>query len=133
METSDELYSEFLLDLYRNPLNKKRLADFDATGLEFNPLCGDHTELFLKFDSADRLTDIGFQGEGCAISQAATSLATEHVKGKTKQQIKEFDGEKLLELMGLKKLNPTRLRCALLGLTAIKKSLAHAETLANHI
>jgi nitrogen fixation NifU-like protein len=123
MEIGQEMYSELLLDLYRHPLNKKQLADFDINSVEFNPLCGDKVELFLKFDASDRLEAIGYQGEGCAISQAATSLLTEHVKGKTKQEIQALTGETLLDLLGLKNLNPTRMRCALLGLAAVQKAL----------
>ena len=123
METNDELYSELLLELYRHPFNKKKLADFDANFSEYNPLCGDRVELFLKFDAGDRLTDVGFQGEGCAISEAATSLLTEHIKGKTRSEIENLSSAALLELLGLKNLNPTRLRCALLGLKAMQHSL----------
>ncbi len=127
MDTDQELYSELLLDLYRHPLNKKRPAVFDISFVEFNPLCGDKVELFLKFDAGDRLEDIGYQGDGCAISQAATSLLTEHVKGKTKQEIEQLTGETLLDLLGLKNLNPTRMRCALLGLKALQHSLKTAN------
>lgn len=123
METNDELYSELLLDLYRHPLNKKKLVDFDASFSEYNPLCGDRVELFLKFDASDRLINIGFQGEGCAISQAAVSILTEQVKGKNKQEINELSTTTMLELIGLKNLNPTRLRCALLGLKTIQQAL----------
>jgi nitrogen fixation NifU-like protein len=123
METDQELYSELLLDLYRHPLNKKKLVDFDANFSEFNPLCGDRVELFLKFNADGKLADIGFQGEGCAISQASVSLLTEHVKGKTKEEIQAITAESLLNLLGLKNLNPTRLRCALLGLKTIQQSV----------
>ncbi len=127
MTPSESVYSELLLDLYRHPLNKKRLAVFDISFIEFNPLCGDKVELFLKFDAGGRLEDIGYMGDGCAISQAATSLLTEHIKGKTKQEIQALTGETLLDLLGLKNLNPTRMRCALLGLKALQQSLKTAN------
>lgn len=127
MTPSESVYSELLLDLYRHPLNKKRPAVFDISFIEFNPLCGDKVELFLKFDAGGRLEDIGYMGDGCAISQAATSLLTEHIKGKTKQEIQALTGETLLDLLGLKNLNPTRMRCALLGLKALQQSLKTAN------
>ena len=115
----EELYKETILELYRNPHNKKIVEDFNAYQKENNPLCGDEIELFLKFDSDDKLIDIGFQGEGCAISQAGVSLITEYVKNKTKVELQKITADHILVLLGLKNLNPTRLRCALLGLKTL--------------
>jgi nitrogen fixation NifU-like protein len=120
---TDDLYRETILELYRNPKNKKILDDFNAYQKEHNPLCGDEVELFLKFDTENKLRDIGFQGEGCAISQAGISLLTEYIKNKTKEELKTITGEQVLVMLGLKNLNPTRLRCALLGLKTLQKAL----------
>jgi nitrogen fixation NifU-like protein len=120
---NDELYRETILELYRNPKNKKILEDFSNYQKENNPLCGDEVELFLKFDNDEKLIDIGFQGEGCAISQAGVSMLTEYIKGKTKEELQTITGEELLNLLGLTSLNPTRMRCALLGLKTLQKSL----------
>ena len=119
-----EIYKEFILDLYRNPLNKKTLADFDVHHREYNPHCGDDIEVFIKFDEAGRVADIGHQGAGCAISQAAVSLITEHVKGKTKEEILVISDVQMIELLGIP-ISPMRLKCATLGLQAIRKGIEH--------
>lgn len=115
------LYTDILLDLYRHPLNKTALNDFDVSQKETNPLCGDEVEIFIKFDEHDTVTAIGWQGEGCAISQAAASLVTDTLKGKKKQEIRNITKEEVLQMLGLENLNPTRLRCALLALECLKK------------
>jgi nitrogen fixation NifU-like protein len=120
---NDELYRETILELYRNPKNKKILEDFTVYQKENNPLCGDEVELFLKFDTNGKLIDIGFQGEGCAISQAGVSMLTEFIKGKTEKELQTITGEDVLLMLGLQNLNPTRLRCALLGLKTLQKAL----------
>jgi nitrogen fixation NifU-like protein len=120
---NDELYRETILELYRNPKNKKILENFSLYQKQDNPLCGDEVELFLKFDDQKKLVDIGFQGEGCAISQAGVSILTEHIKGKTKEEIQVITGEEVLNMLGLTNLNPTRMRCALLGLKTLQKAL----------
>ena len=116
-----ELYHEIILDLYKHPLNKTALADFDVQHKEHNPLCGDVVELFLKFDK-NKISQVGWQGDGCAISQASTSLLTDAIKGKTKTALKKITKDDVLEQLGLTNLNPTRLRCALLCLEALKKT-----------
>ena len=119
----DNLYSDILLDLYRHPLNKQPLGKFDVHTKEANPTCGDEVEIFIKFDKKDKISNIGWQGEGCAISQTATSLLTDYVKGKKKQDIKKIDKDKILKMLGLEKINPTRMRCALLSLQALNNAI----------
>lgn len=122
---TDTLYTDILLDLYRHPLNKQPLSDFNAHYQENNPLCGDQIELFIKFDADDTVSAIGWTGDGCAISQASASVVTEHVKTKSKMQIEKITSDEVLGMLGLKNLNPSRMRCALLALEAIHNSLIH--------
>ena len=84
-----ELYQELILDHSKNPRNFHALdhADHEAEG--FNPLCGDRIKVFLQMEG-DKIKDIGFQGTGCAISKASTSMMTAAVKGKTKQEAEEI-------------------------------------------
>jgi nitrogen fixation NifU-like protein len=77
-----ELYQQIIVEHNRAPRNFKRLDDADRTAHGYNPLCGDKIELFVKLEG-DRIADVGFQGKGCAISQASASLMTGAVKGKT--------------------------------------------------
>ncbi len=117
------LYHEFILDLYRHPLNNQALADFDLRQTEKNASCGDLIELFIKFNKNKKVGAVGFKGDGCALSQAGASILTEQMKGKTKNELTKITKEKILEWLGLEKINPSRLRCVLLGLETLRKAL----------
>ena len=117
-----DIYKDVILDLYRHPANRKTLADFDAKYREINASCGDDVEVALKFDNNGRIADIGHQGQGCAISQAGVSLATDFVKGKTKEEIMAINDGQGLELLPIP-ISYGRSKCALLGLKAIKNAL----------
>ena len=118
----EEIYKEMILELYRNPLNKKALLDYDAKYKEFNPSCGDEIEIFIKFDASGKVVDIGRQGQGCAISQAAVSLLTEEINGKTREEIKLLTENQMIEMLGIA-ISKNRLKCATLGFKAIQKCL----------
>ena len=115
----EEIYKEMILDLYKNPLNKKALLEYDAVQKEFNPSCGDEIEIQIKFDG-ETVQNIGHQGVGCAISQAAVSLLTEEIKGKTKQEIQSLTEKDILEMLQIP-ISHTRIKCATLGLKTLKK------------
>jgi nitrogen fixation NifU-like protein len=118
----NDLYAELILELNRNPLNKKLLADFDVLKREFNPICGDDITVRIKFNEAEQVADIGYEGVGCAISQAGASLTTEAVKGYTKEKIQRMEKEDVIRLFG-SVIIPTRFQCALLALKAIQKTV----------
>ena len=86
-----ELYQEVILDHNKSPRNFHAMADASRTAEGYNPLCGDHYTLFLKLDG-DRITDISFQGSGCAISKASASVMASALKGKTRQEAEELFG-----------------------------------------
>lgn len=119
---SDPLYQEYILELYRHPHNKTVPAEFDVRHKERNPLCSDEVELFVKFDAAGRVANIGFQGEGCAISQAGISLITDEAKGKSRAELQKMTTDDMLRLLGLPQITPARLGCATLGLKALQKT-----------
>ena len=77
-----ELYQQTILEHNRSPRNFKKLGDANRTAEGNNPLCGDHITLYVRLDG-DVIREIGFQGSGCAISQASASLMTAEVQGKT--------------------------------------------------
>ncbi len=118
---TDAIYHELLLDLYKHPLNKRVLPDCDARQTEHNPSCGDTIEVCVKWDTNNAVKAVAWQGDGCAVSQAAASILTEKIKGKKRNAIKKISNQKMLQLLGLKNLNPTRLRCATLCLETLKK------------
>ncbi len=123
MNSVSDIYPELLLDLYHHPLNKSMLADFDVTHTEFNPLCGESMIIYIKFNLDGIVQAITWQSDGCAISQASASVTTELVKGKHRKDVLALTTVDILEQLGLTNLNPTRLRCALLALATIKKSI----------
>ena len=88
MSDFDDLYREVILDHYKNPHNYGLLEPYDAQAEGQNPLCGDEVTVTVKFaDDGETIADIGFEGRGCAISQAATSMLTDIVKGKTATEV----------------------------------------------
>lgn len=120
---SDPLYQEFILDLFRHPRNKQPLADFDVKQHLQNPLCSDEIDLFIKFDADQKVAAVGFQGEGCAISQAGASLFTDYIKGKTRAEITALTPDTALELLGLGAITPARVGCATLAFKAAERAL----------
>lgn len=119
-----DFYREEILEHYKNPQNFGSLDD--ATELEAdNPLCGDAQKWFIKTEGdGDKrvIKEIKFTGEGCAVSTAAASLLSEHLKGKPVLDIKYIDEEKMSQFLGTK-VAGGRLRCLMLPLQALKKLL----------
>jgi nitrogen fixation protein NifU and related proteins len=122
----DQLYRELILDHYKNPRNHGLLEAADASAEGVNPLCGDEISVSVRLGENDVIEDVGFEGRGCAISQAATSMLTDLVKGKTAEQIGAMPKEELLEELGIP-LTPVRLKCAILGLGVLKLALHKAK------
>jgi nitrogen fixation NifU-like protein len=89
MSHLDELYQQVIIEHNRRPRNFGRLADANRTAEGDNPLCGDRIALYLKVRD-DVIEEVGFEGRGCAISQAAASLMTGAVKGRTTAQAGEL-------------------------------------------
>jgi nitrogen fixation NifU-like protein len=125
MSEFDDLYREVILDHYKSPRNHGHLEHADAEAEGQNPLCGDEVAITLAFDG-DTIADVKFAGRGCAISQAATSMLTEMVKGKSVADAAALSKDDLLEEMPIP-LTPIRLKCAMLGLTTLKLALHRAK------
>jgi nitrogen fixation NifU-like protein len=123
----DDLYRENILDHYKHPRNHGHLEHADVSAEGFNPLCGDQLELELEIVDG-RIADIAFDGRGCSISQAATSMMTELVKGKTVEEAAALTKDDITAELGIP-LSPVRLKCALLGLGTLRVALnRHAGT-----
>jgi nitrogen fixation NifU-like protein len=139
MNELQDLYREVIFDHNRNPRHYHRLPDANRQAQGFNPLCGDKVTLYLKVDDGGVITDVGFDGSGCAISVASASLMTETLVGKTEQEaealFKEFhdmmmgpEGDapplgKLNALSGVREF-PSRIKCATLAWHALHAALA---------
>ncbi len=115
----NDLAREIIIDYYRNPRNKGRLEGATVSHQEKNPTCGDVIRMELLIEG-ERVTDVRFDGQGCSISQAAASMLTEAVKGKPLEEIQKISKADVLEMLGLEELGPARIKCALLGLKALK-------------
>ena len=127
MSDMDELYRDVILDHYKHPRGHGELQKPDAQADGLNPLCGDEVSIFVSFaDDGDTIEEVKFQGRGCAISQASTSMLMEMVKGRSAVAVASMDREELLEEVGIP-LTPVRLKCALLGLGVLKVALHRAK------
>jgi nitrogen fixation NifU-like protein len=123
MTEFEDMYREVILDHYKNPHGYGLIEDADAHAKGQNPLCGDEVTISVKFAAdGETIENIGFEGRGCAISQAATSMLTDIVKGRTATQVAQLPKEELLDEIGIP-LTPIRLKCAILGLGVLKVAL----------
>ena len=112
---------EYILDHYQNPRNSGAMPDADVHLEGGHSGCSDVVTMYLKMDG-DRIGKISFEGSGCTISQAAASIVTEHVQGKTVSEIEAMDYQVLSDEIG-DELVKTRPRCATLGLDTLKATL----------
>ena len=123
----ESLYREVILDHYKNPRGHGVIEDADAEAEGQNPLCGDEVSIYVSFEpDDDTIDEVKFSGRGCAISQAATSMLTEMVKGRSATEVATLPRDDLLEEIGIP-LTPVRLKCALLGLSTLKLALHKAK------
>ena len=127
MSADESFYREVILDHYKNPRGHGVLEDPDAEADGKNPLCGDEVSIYVAFgDDGETIDEVKFAGRGCAISQAATSMLTEMVQGRTATEVAGLEKDELLEEIGIP-LTPIRLKCAMLGLTTLKVALHKAK------
>ena len=125
MSEFDQLYREVILDHYKNPRGHGVIEGADAEAEGQNPLCGDEVAIFVALDG-DKIEDVRFRGRGCAISQAATSMLVEMVRGRSVDEVASMPRDELLDEVGIP-LTPVRLKCALLGLGVLKVALHRAK------
>lgn len=118
----EDLYRENILDHYQNPRNYGSLDDPDISYEDDNPMCGDVIRIDVKLDEENRISQVSFSGEGCAISTASASMLTEKVLGKTVDEVKQIGKEDILDMLGIQ-LGPVRLKCALLSLKVLKAGI----------
>jgi nitrogen fixation NifU-like protein len=123
----ESMYREVILDHYKNPRGHGVIEGADAAAEGQNPLCGDEVSIYVAFGGdGNTIADVKFRGRGCAISQAATSMLTDMVKGRSADEVATMPRDELLEEVGIP-LTPVRLKCALLGLGVLKVALHRAK------
>ncbi|MDX2075128.1 MAG: iron-sulfur cluster assembly scaffold protein [bacterium] len=122
----DAMYRENILDHGMNPRNKgvvnPATLDFEMR----NPLCGDRLRLTLRVNDEQVITALGWDGEGCAVSQAAASMLGERILGMTIDEVKHIVKEDIFEMLGIP-LTSNRVKCALLGLKVLHVGLYGLE------
>ena len=117
-DSFEDFYRENILDHYKNPRNYGLLEPSDAHAEGQNPLCGDEVSVSIRFaEDGETIEEIGFEGRGCAVSQAATSMLTD---------IASLPKEEILEEVGIP-LTPVRMKCAILGLGVVKVALNRSK------
>lgn len=144
MSDLSELYQEVILDHYRSPRNSRVLENANRSAEGYNPLCGDRFNVYVRFVDGV-IEDVSFAGTGCAISQASTSVMTEVLKGKTREEMEtlfrrfqdlvtgESGGATALEELGeLAALGgvsefPSRVKCATLGWHTLAAALSKED------
>jgi nitrogen fixation protein NifU and related proteins len=117
----DELYREQILEHYKRPHNFGRIENADLEFEDTNPFCGDEQHVTIRLGEDGRVAEIAFEGQGCAISTAATSLLTDELVGKTREELLALPKEEVLDLLGIE-ISATRMKCAMLGLKVVKSA-----------
>jgi nitrogen fixation protein NifU and related proteins len=114
----EELYRDYILDHYKNPRNFGELESRDLEFHDHNPLCGDELGVHIKVEDG-KIADLRFHGQGCAISQAAASIASEELIGMKADEVADLGADWIFDLLGID-ISPTRRKCALLSLKVMR-------------
>jgi nitrogen fixation NifU-like protein len=141
----ESMYQEIILDHYKHPHGRGLREEFDAESFQVNPTCGDEVTLRVKLDDG-KVTDVSYDGQGCSISQASTSVMTDLVVGHTLEEafttmdafVELMQGKGKIEpdedvledgiaFAGVAKY-PARVKCALLGWMAFKDAVARTTS-----
>ena len=114
------MYTQKVLDHFKDPHNQGSIPDADAVGQEGNPVCGDVIKVYMKIDD-NIIKDIKFETLGCAAAIAVSSASTDLVLGKTLEEALEMTKDDVIEDLG--GLPPTKIHCSMLGVDALHKAI----------
>jgi nitrogen fixation NifU-like protein len=125
---SSDLYHEVIIEEFQNRQNQGQLADADISLHNRNSSCGDEVTVYLKFDSTGQIIEqVKWEGDGCAISIAATSLLSAYIMGKTVIDVLALQKKDLEQMLGIDEIAYGREKCLLLGLQTIQKAIKTAK------
>ncbi len=116
-----KLYKKHVLELYKSPKNYGVLENATHKATEYNSQCGDEITMQLIVEN-DKIKDVKFSGSGCVMSIVSASLLTNKIRDMYVKEIKKFNKQNILKILKIKP-NSSRIKCALLGLEAVKKCL----------
>ena len=147
-----ELYQEIILEHGKNPRNLRKTDNFTSDAKGNNPLCGDNVHIYLKLNDNNKVEDISFEGNGCAITMASASIMTDLVRGKEEKEVKEIvtdfldmikekdelstellnedEKTKLMCLSGVKQY-PMRVKCATLSWHTLTSAMNNSQEIAS--
>ncbi len=114
-----------LMEIYKDPQNRGRIADPTVAINEKNPMCGDVIDLTLKIEN-DKITDAKFEGEACFVSIISSAMVTDEIIGKSVDEAKSLTKQQVLDLIGIE-LTTSRIKCATLVLEALQKAINEYE------
>ncbi len=115
-----DIYQEEILEHYKKPHNKGSIDHPDLFGHGNNPVCGDDISIYVKVEDGV-ITDVRFDGRGCAISQASVSMLTDRLKGMRLSEARKLDADEIKEMLHIP-LSAVRLKCATLGLKVFQEA-----------
>ena len=120
-----EMYKENVIDHYKFPRNKKEMENYTVKHRDLNPLCGDTVTMYIKLEGKN-IAEISFTGNGCAISQASSSILTETIKGKNLEEARKLTPEEVFAWLGIP-ISHVRTKCALLSLKTLHHALENVQ------
>jgi nitrogen fixation NifU-like protein len=119
---SREEQIEFIMEHYEDPVNWGSMEDADVVQKIGNPGCADVITVYFKINGEGNVERISFEGEGCTLSMAGTSMVMEMVEGKSLEEVKAIPLDAVIDILG-RELAMTRPKCSTLGLNAVRVGL----------
>ncbi|MFC1758745.1 iron-sulfur cluster assembly scaffold protein [Planctomycetota bacterium] len=118
----EEIYQEHVLDHYEDPYHRGSCDAATHAHEDDNPLCGDVVRVEMRLSPDGKIAEAWFDGDGCCISQSASSMLMEQIEGKSIDEVKEFTAQQMLDLFQAK-LTPNRQKCCLLSWRVVQSAL----------